>query len=88
MASYDYGYNEKVADVVRPLGQGKVSKTEYGFRKVDNVEVGSNASQNRVDASNLGTGQLRGTQTVRGQIQVMNANGRRVMMMGYGKGKF
>ena len=36
-SSADYGYNDKVADVIRPLGQGKVSKTEYGFRKVDKL---------------------------------------------------
>lgn len=88
MASADYGYNDKVADVIRPLGQGKVAKPEYGFRKVDNVEIGDSSYQKRVDTGNLATGQLRGTQRVRGQIQVVNANGRKVMVMGYGKGKF
>lgn len=84
----EYGYNDKIADIVRPLGQGKVSKTEYGFRTVDNVEISDNAHQKRVGAGDLGTGQLRGTQRIRGQIQVVNANGRKVMVMGYGKGKF
>lgn len=88
MASYDYGYNAQVADVIRPLGQGKVQKPENGFRTIQNVEVMSNATQNRVDTHNLATGQLRGTQRVRGQIQVVNAQGRKVMVMGYGKGKF
>lgn len=87
-SSADYGYNDKVADVIRPLGQGKVSKTEYGFRKVDNVEIRDNSYQKRVDTGNLATGQLRGTQRIRGQIQVVNANGRKVMVMGYSKGKF
>ena len=86
--SADYGYNDKVADVIRPLGQGKVYKTEYGFRTVDNVEIGANSYQQRVDTGNLATGQLRGTQRIRGQIQVVDANGRKVMVMGYGKGKF
>lgn len=88
MSSYDYGYNEQVADVIRPLGQGTVKKPLNGFRSVDNVEVIANAFQKRVDTGNLGTGQLRGTQRVRGQIQVVNANGRKVMVMGYGKDKF
>ena len=87
-SSADYGYNSKVADFIRPLGQGKVSKTEYGFRKVDNVEISDNSYQKRVDTGNLATGQMRGVQRVRGQIQVVNANGRKVMVMGYGKGKF
>ena len=88
MASYDYGYNEQVADVIRPLGQGKVQKPEVGFRTIPNVEITANATQNRVDTGNLATGQLRGTQRIRGQIQVVNANGRKVMIMGSGKGKF
>lgn len=88
MGSYDYGYNEQIADIIRPLGQGKVKKPEDGFRTVDNVEITANANQNRVDTGNLATGQLRGTQRVRGQIQVVNAQGRKVMVMGYGKGKF
>lgn len=86
--SADYGYNEKIGDVIRPLGQGKVQKPEVGFRTVPNVEIGSNSYQKRVDTGNLATGQLRGTQRIRGQIQVVNANGRKVMVMGYGKGKF
>lgn len=88
MSSSDYGYNSQVADVIRPLGQGTVRKTEYGFRSIPNVEITSNAVQRRVDTGNLATGQLRGTQRIRGQIQVVNANGRKVMVMGYGKGKF
>ena len=87
-SSADYGYNDKVADIIRPLGQGKVRKTEVGFRTIDNVEISDNSYQKRVDAGNLATGQMRGTQRVRGQIQVVNANGRKVMVMGYGKGKF
>ena len=87
-SSADYGYNSKVADVIRPLGQGKVMKPKDGFRVVDNVDVGNNSYQKRVDAGNLATGQMRGTQRIRGQIQVVNANGRKVMVMGYGKGKF
>lgn len=88
MSSSDYGYNSQVADVIRPLGQGTVRKTEYGFRTIPNVEITSNAVQRRVDTGNLATGQLRGTQRIRGQIQVVNAQGRKVMVMGYGKGKF
>lgn len=88
MGSRDYGYNAQVADVIRPLGQGTVKKTEYGFRTIPNVEVTANATQTRVNSTSLSTGQLRGTQQVRGQIQVVNANGRKVMVMGYGKGKF
>lgn len=88
MSSSDYGYNSQVADVIRPLGQGTVRKTEYGFRSIPNVEITSNAVQRRVDTGNLATGQLRGTQRIRGQIQVVNAQGRKVMVMGYGKGKF
>ncbi len=87
-SSADYGYNDKVADVIRPLGQGTVQKTEYGFRSIPNVEISANTYQKRVDTGNLATGQLRGTQQVRGQIQVVNARGRKVMVMGYGKGKF
>lgn len=84
----EYGYNAQVADVIRPLGQGKVQKPEVGFRTIPNVEITANAYQRRVDTGNLATGQLRGTQQVRGQIQVVNANGRKVMIMGYAKGKF
>lgn len=88
MGSRDYGYNAQFADVIRPLGQGTVSKTEYGFRTIPNVEITANAVQKRMDTGNLATGQLRGNQQVRGQIQVVNAKGRKVMVMGYGKGKF
>jgi hypothetical protein len=88
MSSYNYGYDEQVADVIRPLGQGTVKKPLNGFRSVDNVEITANAFQKRVDTGNLATGQMRGTQRIRGQIQVVNANGRKVMVMGYGKGKF
>lgn len=88
MSSYNYGYDEQVADVIRPLGQGTVRKPLNGFRSVDNVEITANAFQKRVDTGNLATGQMRGTQRIRGQIQVVNANGRKVMVMGYGKGKF
>ena len=84
----EYGYNDQVADVIRPLGQGKVQKPEVGFRTIPNVEITANAYQKRVDTGNLATGQLRGVQRVRGQIQVVNANGRKVMVMGYEKGKF
>ena len=84
----EYGYSAQVADVIRPLGQGKVQKPLNGFRTVPNVEIGANAMQQRVATHNLATGQLRGDQQVRGQIQVVNSNGRRVMVMGYGKGKF
>lgn len=84
----EYGYNSELADVIRPLGQGTVSKVEYGFRTIPNVEVRANSSQNRVDTGRLATGQLRGNQQVRGQIQVVSAQGRKVMVMGYGKGKF
>lgn len=88
MSSYNYGYDEQVADIIRPLGQGTVKKPLNGFRSVDNVEITANAFQKRVDTGNLATGQMRGTQRIRGQIQVVNANGRKVMVMGYGKGKF
>ena len=88
MPSADYGYNDKIADVIRPLGQGRVQKTTDGFRKVHNVEIDTNSYQKRVDTGNLATGQLRGNQQVRGQIQVVDSNGRKVMVMGYGKGMF
>lgn len=84
----EYGYNSDLADVIRPLGQGEVSKTEYGFRTIPNVEVRANAEQLRVDTTRWGTGQQRGNQQIRGQIQVTNAQGRKVMVMGYGKGMF
>lgn len=86
--SENYGYDSQMADVIRPLGQGSVKKTINGFRTVENVEVGSGARVNRVNTYELATGTLKGTQQVRGQIQVVDANGRRVMVMGYGKDKF
>ena len=70
-SSADYGYNDKIADIIRPLGQGRVSKTEYGFRKVDNVDINDNSYQKRVDAGNLATGQMRGTQRLRGQTDLL-----------------
>ena len=86
--SANYGYDPRVADVIRPLGQGTVKKTENGFRTVQNVEVGAGARQDRVDTYKLATGVLVGTQQVKGQIQVVDSNGRKVMVMGYGKDKF
>lgn len=86
--SANYGYDPQVADVIRPLGQGTVKKTENGFRTVQNVEVGAGAKQDRVDTYKLATGVLVGTQQVKGQIQVVDSNGRKVMVMGYGKDKF
>ena len=86
--SSKYGYNEKVADVIRPLGQGTVRKTLDGFRKVDDVPISSNAEAYGFDTGRIRTGNLRGNQQVRGQIQVVDSNGRKVMVMGYGKGKF
>ena len=90
MSSYseNYGYDPQVADVIRPLGQGKVRKTIDGFRTVDNVEVGAGAHVGRVNTYELATGTLKGTQLVKGQIQVVDANGRKVLMMGYAKGQF
>jgi hypothetical protein len=87
-SSADYGYNDKIGDVIRPLGQGKVQKLENGFRTIPNVEITDNSYQKRVDTGNLATGQMRGTQQIRGQIQVVSAYGRKLMVMGYGKGKF
>lgn len=86
--SSNYGYDSQVADVIRPLGQGTVKKTENGFRTVQNVEVGAGAHVGRVNTYEVATGTLKGTQLVKGQIQVVNANGRKVMIMGYGKDKF
>jgi len=88
MASNDYGYNDKVADVIRPLGQGTVKKVLTGFRSVDNVDIRSNSVQPRVNTRNLGTGSYMGSQQVRGQIQVMDSNGQIVMVMGYKPGAF
>lgn len=84
----EYGYNSDLADVIRPLGQGTVSKTEYGFRTIPNVEIRANSVQNRVDANRISSGQTRGVQQVSGQFQVVNAQGRKVMVMGYKKGGF
>lgn len=86
--SENYGYDSQVADVIRPLGQGTVQKTENGFRTIPNVEVGAGARQDRVNTYKLATGVLVGTQQVKGQIQVVDSNGRKVMVMGYGKDKF
>lgn len=86
--SSKYGYDGKVADVIRPLGQGTVRKTLDGFRKVDDVPISSNAEAYGFDTGRVRTGNLRGNQQVRGQIQVVDSNGRKVMVMGYGKGKF
>lgn len=86
--SANYGYNEKVADVIRPLGQGTVKKTINGFRSVSDVPISSNAQTYGFDAGRVRTGNLRGNQQIRGQIQVVDSNGRKVMVMGYGKGKF
>ena len=88
MASNDYGYNEKIADVIRPLGQGTVKKVLTGFRSVDNVEIGSSAVQQRLNTRNISTGSYMGVQQVRGQIQVMDSNGQVVMIMGYKPGAF
>lgn len=88
MSSWDYGYNDKVADVIRPLGQGTVKKVLTGFRSVDNVEIGSNAVQTRLNSRNISTGSYMGLQQVRGQIQVMDNAGQIVMIMGYKPGAF
>lgn len=86
--SSNYGYNDKIADVIRPLGQGTVRKTLTGFRSIPNVEISSNSEVFGIDVGRVRTGNLRGNQQVRGQIQVVDNNGRKVMIMGYGKGKF
>lgn len=86
--SANYGYNEKVADVIRPLGQGTVKKALDGFRKVSDVDITANSSVYGIDSTRVRTGNLRGNQQVRGQIQVVDNNGQKVMVMGYGKGKF
>lgn len=88
MSSQDYGYNDKIADVIRPLGQGTVKKVLTGFRSVDNVEIGSNAVQTRLNSRNISTGSYMGLQQVRGQIQVMDNAGQIVMIMGYKPGAF
>ena len=88
MSSKDYGYNDKIADVIRPLGQGTVKKVLTGFRSVDNVEIGSNAVQTRLNSRNISTGSYMGLQQVRGQIQVMDNAGQIVMIMGYKPGAF
>lgn len=87
-STQEYGYNEKVADVIRPLGQGTVRKTQTGFRTVDDVPISANSDTYGIDAGRLRTGNLRGNQQVRGQIQVVDSSGRKVMVMGYAKGKF
>lgn len=86
--SANYGYNDKVADVIRPLGQGTVRKTLNGFRSISDVPISSNAETYGLDSGRIRTGNLRGNQQIRGQIQVVDSNGRKVMVMGYGKGKF
>lgn len=88
MPSYDYGYSEKLADVIRPLGQGTVKKVLTGFRSVENVEIGANSVQQRLNTRNISTGSYMGVQQVRGQIQVVDSNGQVVMMMGYKPGAF
>ena len=91
MSDYDsanYGYNEKVADVIRPLGQGTVKKTSTGFRSVPDIPISSNSETYGIDSGRVRTGSLRGNQRIQGQIQVVDTNGRKVMVMGYGKGKF
>lgn len=86
--SANYGYNEKVADVIRPLGQGTVRKELTGFRSVSDVPISSNSETYGFDAGRVRTGNLRGNQRIQGQIQVVDTAGRKVMIMGYGKGKF
>lgn len=86
--SANYGYDEKVADVIRPLGQGTVKKTLNGFRSVSDVPISSNSETYGIDSGRVRTGGLRGNQRIQGQIQVVDTNGRKVMVMGYGKGKF
>ena len=86
--SANYGYDEKVADVIRPLGQGTVKKPLNGFRSVSDVPISSNSETYGIDSGRVRTGSLRGNQRIQGQIQVVDTNGRKVMVMGYGKGKF
>lgn len=86
--SANYGYNEKMADVIRPLGQGTVRKTLGGFRSVSDVPIDANSQTFGLDSTRIRTGNLRGNQQIQGQIQVVDTNGRKVMVMGYGKGKF
>ena len=86
--SANYGYDEKVADVIRPLGQGTVKKTLNGFRSVSDVPISSNSETYGIDSGRVRTGSLRGNQRIQGQIQVVDTNGRKVMVMGYGTGKF
>ena len=86
--SANYGYNDKVADVIRRLGQGTVKKTLNGFRSVSDVPISSNSETYGIDSGRVRTGSLRGNQRIQGQIQVVDTNGRKVMVMGYGKGKF
>jgi hypothetical protein len=88
MASETYGYNNKVADVIRPMGQGKVKKTLDGFRSVDNVDIEHSSIQTRLNSRNVSNGSFMGTQQVRGQLQVVDSNGKAVMIMGYKPGAF
>ena len=74
--------------VIRPLGQGTVRKPLTGFRSVSDVPISANAETYGFDTGRVRAGNLRGNQQVRGQIQVVDSNGRKVMVMGYGKGKF
>lgn len=88
MASETYGYNNKVADVIRPLGQGKVKKTLDGFRSVDNVDIEHSSIQTRLNSRNIASGSYMGLQQVRGQLQVVDSAGKAVMIMGYKPGAF
>lgn len=88
MASDTYGYNNKVADVIRPKGQGKVKKTLEGFRSVDNVDILNSSINNRLNTRNVSSGSFMGLQQVRGQFQVVDSNGKAVMIMGYKPGAF
>lgn len=83
-----YGYNNELADVIRPLGQGTVQKVEYGFRKIPDVAIRDNSATIGLNSNRISTGAIRGNQQIRGQIQVVDNNGRKVMVMGYGKGQF
>lgn len=88
MASDTYGYNNKVADVIRPKGQGKVKKTLEGFRSVDNVDILNSSINTRLNTRNVSSGSFMGLQQVRGQFQVVDSNGKAVMIMGYKPGAF
>lgn len=86
MASY--GYNPDIADVIRPLGQSKVSKKETGFRTIPDVNVNTTTAQKRLNTKNIMTGQINGNQQIRGQIQIKDRQNRTVMIMGYEEGGF